>query len=198
MIKNFVFSCLKGIAIGSGAILPGISSGVFCVIFGIYEKLLDCVLNFFSDIKKNIRFLFPIVVGCIIGVLIFSKFLNYGLYYFPIQTKCIFIGLILGSIPALVQEIHNNNKSKKKTLDIVESENLDKKDENVGVIPNNNDDDDAFKPRYLLFFFATLCLGIACIFLEKFLSVPSLESDNFLYFVLCGFTMSVRGYCSRR
>ena len=54
---NFLVDCLKGIAIGSGAILPGISSGVLCVIFGIYEKLLDSVLNFFKDIKNNLKFL---------------------------------------------------------------------------------------------------------------------------------------------
>ena len=41
---NFVFNCLKGVAIGSGAILPGISSGVLCVVFGIYEKLLDSII----------------------------------------------------------------------------------------------------------------------------------------------------------
>ena len=34
---NFLVNCVKGIAIGAGAILPGISSGVLCVIFGIYE-----------------------------------------------------------------------------------------------------------------------------------------------------------------
>ena len=50
---TFLLNCIKGIAIGSGAILPGISSGVLCVIFGIYEKLLDSILNFFNDIKKK-------------------------------------------------------------------------------------------------------------------------------------------------
>ncbi|MCF0125714.1 MAG: ATP-dependent DNA helicase, partial [Clostridia bacterium] len=33
------------------------------MIFGIYEKLLDSVLYFFSDIKKNFNFLFPIIIG---------------------------------------------------------------------------------------------------------------------------------------
>ena len=42
---KFLFDYLKGIAIGAGAILPGISSGVLCVIFGLYEKLIDSVLN---------------------------------------------------------------------------------------------------------------------------------------------------------
>ena len=64
---SFILNVLKGIAIGSGAILPGISSGVFCVIFGIYEKLLDSILNFTKDIKNNIRFLFPIMIGVICG-----------------------------------------------------------------------------------------------------------------------------------
>ena len=60
---NFLINCLKGVAIGAGAILPGISSGVLCVIFGIYEKLLDSILNFFKDIKNNIKFLLPIILG---------------------------------------------------------------------------------------------------------------------------------------
>ena len=68
---HFIISCFKGIAIGAGAILPGISSGVFCVIFGIYEKLLNSILYFFKDIKNNFKFLLPIVVGVFIGVFIF-------------------------------------------------------------------------------------------------------------------------------
>lgn len=109
---NFFIDCLKGIAIGSGAILPGISSGVLCVIFGIYEKLLDSVLNFFKDIKGNIKFLLPIVLGVFIGVVCFSKLLNYLLYAFPIQIKSIFIGLILGSVPSLFNEVNSKHKFK--------------------------------------------------------------------------------------
>ena len=33
-------------------ILPGVSGGVLAVIFGIYEKMLDSVANFFKDIKR--------------------------------------------------------------------------------------------------------------------------------------------------
>lgn len=46
--KNIVF----GIALGAGAILPGISSGVLCVIFGIYETLLNSILYFLGTLKK--------------------------------------------------------------------------------------------------------------------------------------------------
>lgn len=109
---TFLLNCAKGIAIGAGAILPGISSGVLCVIFGIYEKLLDSILNFFKDIRKNIKFLLPIFIGIVIGVLSFSKILNYLLFQFPIQTKSIFIGLILGSIPSLLKEVNHKSNFK--------------------------------------------------------------------------------------
>ena len=112
MISNI----FKGILIGAGAILPGISSGVLCVIMGIYEKLLDSVLNFFKDIKNNIKYLFPIVLGGIIGIILFSKLLNYLFYHFPIQTKSIFIGLIIGTIPQLLKEVNKKEKYNKKDI----------------------------------------------------------------------------------
>ena len=109
---NGFINILKGIFIGAGAIVPGVSSGVLCVIFGIYEKLLDAVLNFFKDIKQNIKFLFPIALGVGIGVLLFSNILNYLLYEFPIQTKSIFIGLIIGTIPSLIKEVNEKETFK--------------------------------------------------------------------------------------
>ena len=99
----FFIQIIMGIAIGAGAILPGISSGVLCVIFGIYEKIIDSILNILKDVKKNIKFLFPIILGCAIGVIIFSKFLIYLFNTYPNQAKSIFAGLILGSIPSLVK-----------------------------------------------------------------------------------------------
>lgn len=107
---------IKGVFIGAGAIVPGVSSGVLCVIFGIYEKLLDAVLNFFKDIKNNLKFLFPIALGVVIGVLLFSNLLNYLLYEFPIQTKSIFIGLIIGTIPSLIKEVNSKEKFEFKNI----------------------------------------------------------------------------------
>ena len=88
---KFFKGFLQGILIGAGAILPGISSGVLCVIFGIYENLLNCVLNFFKNIKENFKYLF---------------------FAYPIQIKFIFIGLILGSIPALIKTCTSKVKFK--------------------------------------------------------------------------------------
>jgi len=110
---NYFSNFIKGIFIGSGAILPGISSGVICMVVGLYEELLNSVLNFFKDIKGNIKFLFPIVIGAIIGIIIFSNIISYCFNYIPCQTKSLFIGLLLGSIYILAKSNLNTNTNKK-------------------------------------------------------------------------------------
>lgn len=109
---KFFKGFLQGILIGAGAILPGISSGVLCVIFGIYENLLNCVLNFFKNIKENFKYLFPIGLGSLIVIVLFGNILKYLFFAYPIQIKFIFIGLILGSIPALIKTCTSKVKFK--------------------------------------------------------------------------------------
>ncbi len=104
---------IKGIFIGAGAILPGISSGVLCMIFGLYENLINSIIGFFKNIKGNFKFLFPIVSGGIIGILLFSTIVSYCFEVIPCQTKSLFIGLLLGSLYVLSQ---NNIKENTKTL----------------------------------------------------------------------------------
>lgn len=101
---KFLFDYCKGILIGSGAILPGISSGVFCVIFGIYEKLVYSVLNLLKDFKKNFLFLFPIILGGITGVFLVGRILNFLFINYPMPTSFCFIGLICGSLPVLFKQ----------------------------------------------------------------------------------------------
>ena len=72
--------------------------------FGLYEKLINSILNFFKDIKKNFTFLFPICLGVFVGVFLFGNILKilFNKYYIP--TSFAFIGLILGSIPLVVKQ----------------------------------------------------------------------------------------------
>lgn len=113
---KYFFDFFKGILIGSGAILPGISSGVICVIFGIYENLINCILNFFKNIKQNLKFLFPIGFGALVGIILFGNILKYLFLAYPIQIKFIFIGLILGTTPSLFKTACSKEKFKIKYL----------------------------------------------------------------------------------
>ena len=88
----------------------------FYALFGLYEKLVNSVLNFFKDIKKNFAFLFPICLGIFVGVFLFGNLLKvlFNKYYMP--TSFAFIGLILGSIPLVIKQA---NVKKVTTLHIL-------------------------------------------------------------------------------
>lgn len=105
---KFFSSFIKGIFIGFGAILPGISSGVLCVIFGIYDKLVEHTLGIFKHFKESFFYLLPIVLGGIVGIVAFGNVLNTLLLRYPIPMKYLFIGLILGSIPMLIKKVNSN------------------------------------------------------------------------------------------
>ena len=93
-----------GILIGAGAILPGISAGVFLCCFGLYEKIINCILHFFKDIKNNSKFLLPIAVGTFIGIFAFGNLLKIVFDKFYVETSFVFIGLILGSLNLVIKQ----------------------------------------------------------------------------------------------
>lgn len=79
-------------------------AGVFCVAFGLYEKLIDSFLHFFKNIKKNATFLLPIILGALVSIFLFSNFLQAAFDNFHIITSYAFIGLILGSVPIVFKQ----------------------------------------------------------------------------------------------
>jgi putative membrane protein len=101
-----------GVIIGGGMILPGVSGGVLAVVLGVYELMLNAIANFFKDKKKNLLFLGPLLLGVMIGVLLFGKILFFVFDKYPMEAKYTFIGLILGGVPLLFKEIQNKGYKK--------------------------------------------------------------------------------------
>ena len=105
-----------GILLGSGAILPGISSGVICVILGIYDKLINSITGLFKDFKKNFLYLFPLALGGIVGVFLVGNILKMLFIKYPLQTNFCFIGLILGCIPCIIKKVNSEHHFKLRYL----------------------------------------------------------------------------------
>ena len=101
MLKNF----LKGIVAGIGGTAPGLSGSVLLVILGAYERMINAMGTLFKDFKKNILFLLPLVVGMGVGALLFSKVVDFFLGAYEYQTRFLFLGLILGTIPLFYKEV---------------------------------------------------------------------------------------------
>ncbi len=101
MIKNL----LKGIVMGVANIIPGVSGGTMAVSMGIYDKLLHCVTHLFKEFKESMKFLIPIFIGIGIALVGLSFIIQPAFERFPLQTSCLFIGLIVGGLPAICQKV---------------------------------------------------------------------------------------------
>lgn len=102
-------SILKGMVIGIANIIPGVSGGTMMVSMGIYDKLIHCITHLFSEFKKSVLFLLPIAIGMVIAIIASSLGLEYLFNNFPIQTNLLFIGLILGGLPAICKNVKGNS-----------------------------------------------------------------------------------------
>ena len=101
---NFV----KGIVAGFGGIAPGLSGTVLLILMGLYRPVLDALGSLFTDFRKKIRFLLPVVGGMILGVLAFSRVIDFCLENWEMPTRFCFLGLILGTVPLLWKEVGKN------------------------------------------------------------------------------------------
>ena len=101
MIKNI----LKGMVIGIANIIPGVSGGTMMVAMGIYDKLIHCITHLFSEFKKNVLFLLPIVIGMGIAIIASSFTIEKMFEYFPFQTSLLFVGLVVGGLPAMWKNV---------------------------------------------------------------------------------------------
>ena len=104
---------LKGIIVGMGGISPGLSGSVLLVVLGLYKKTINAIGTFFKNFKENLKFLVPLFLGIGVGVLLFSKIVDYLLNNFEMYTRFAFLGLVLGTIPLFYKEVKKEGFSNK-------------------------------------------------------------------------------------
>lgn len=103
----------KGIVVGLGGVAPGLSGSVLLIIFGLYQKTLEALGSLLTNFRKNLRFLAPLVAGMFLGVLLFSKLIDFFLNTYEMPTRFCFLGLILGTLPMVWQEVKKEGFSRK-------------------------------------------------------------------------------------
>ena len=108
-MRNF----LKGIIVGIGGIAPGLSGSVLLVILGLYQKTINAIGTLFKDFKKNVTFLVPLFLGFGVGVILFSKIVDFLLGNYEMYTRFAFLGLVLGTIPLFYKEVKKEGFKKK-------------------------------------------------------------------------------------
>ena len=100
---------LKGIIIGVGKIIPGVSGSMLAISMGIYQRLIDSINNFFKYPKNNFKFLFKIAIGVIISIVFLSNIILKCLDNYYLITMFFFIGLIIGGTKDIKVNIDKKN-----------------------------------------------------------------------------------------
>ena len=103
---------LQGALIGLGAVLPGISGGVLCVIFGIYRPVMELLSDPRKNYKTHLSKLAPVIVGMGVGFLGVANLLAFFLDRYPNQSVCLFVGLIGGMLPSLMKQAGEQGRNK--------------------------------------------------------------------------------------
>ncbi|MFR3226813.1 MAG: undecaprenyl phosphate translocase family protein, partial [Blautia massiliensis (ex Durand et al. 2017)] len=111
-LLRVILRVLQGVLIGVGAVLPGISGGVLCVVFGIYKPVMELLGDPIRKFKTHVPKLLPVIIGGAVGFLGVAKILAFFLETYPAPSVCLFIGLITGMLPSLFRESNEQGRAK--------------------------------------------------------------------------------------
>ena len=104
MVKDI----LKGVVMGIANIIPGVSGGTMAVSMGIYDRIIHAVTHLFSEFKQSMKVLIPIGIGIVLAIVAGARLIEYMFEKIPFQTNLLFIGLILGGLPAMGKKVKGN------------------------------------------------------------------------------------------
>lgn len=158
-MKNYLILVLKGTALGTANVIPGVSGGTIALITGIFEQLINSIksfdlkalkLLFSGKIKQfieytDLKFLAAVFLGISIAIISVAKLFGYLFDNYPIYIWAYFFGLILASVYFVGKTIN------KWTIPVI----------------------------------ITLILGILSAFIISILN-PATENDNLFYLIICG------------
>lgn len=102
---KFLLDIIKGIVIGIANIIPGVSGGTMAVTMGIYDKMIGAINKIYKKFLESVKILLPIGIGMVLGIVLLSFIIEKMLADYPLQTNCVFIGLILGGLPIIINRV---------------------------------------------------------------------------------------------
>ncbi len=110
---QWIIRFIKGIFIGSGAILPGVSGGALAAVFGIYEELIYFIAHMNDHFKEKVLFFLPVGFGGGFGIIVLAYPIESLLRTQPVFILLFFMGCIFGTVPLLYRKAGLYGRSRK-------------------------------------------------------------------------------------
>lgn len=92
---NYLSLFLKGVVIGLFMLVPGISGGSIAILLNLYDELLINLNDIFKTFKKSFKFLFIVLLGGVLGVIISSFLLDFVISNFYFEIMYLFVGIMI-------------------------------------------------------------------------------------------------------
>jgi putative membrane protein len=99
---------LLGMAASMTMIVPGVSGSALLIVLGYYTAIVTNVVGNifdFSSLSYHIQVLIPFALGAGVGIILFSKLIEYALKHHFKQTYFAIFGFLVGSVIAIFFEI---------------------------------------------------------------------------------------------
>ncbi|MDC1516964.1 DUF368 domain-containing protein [Cyclobacteriaceae bacterium] len=90
--NHWLYVILCGMVAMSSMILPGLSGSYILLLMGNYVLMLQSISHF------HFKFLIPFALGCLLGLVIFSRLLSYLFDHFKEVTISLLTGFVAGSL----------------------------------------------------------------------------------------------------
>ncbi len=103
-LMNILLLCIKGAIVGTGAILPGISGGVLCAAFGLYEPMMALLARPVRSFRRYYKIFIPFLIGWTAGFILLARLVEVLFTASSSAALMLFAGLILGTVPELLKK----------------------------------------------------------------------------------------------
>ena len=103
VLKSLLLA-VQGAIVGTGAILPGVSGGVLCVAFGIYEPMMALLSHPGKSFKVYYKMFIPFLIGWVLGFTLLANVVEAMFNASATVALMLFFGLICGTLPELIKD----------------------------------------------------------------------------------------------
>lgn len=110
-MKENIVLFIKGIIIGIGKIIPGVSGSVLAILLGVYDKGVYALSHLQTEFRKNLFFLCKVGLGIFVSIVLGSQFVLSLLEHYYLVTMLLFCGLISGTVPILKKKGSKRGKT---------------------------------------------------------------------------------------
>ena len=118
-VTDWFVRLIKGIIVGIGFILPGLSGGVLAVIVGMYDPLIRFLANLKDKFLKNLLFFLPFAIGAAVGIVLFAVVVEKAFGKYAAQFVCLFVGFVAGTFPSLYKTAGKQGRKSKDILILI-------------------------------------------------------------------------------